>query len=177
MTLSEIERKANLLFRGAGSETTAIALRAIFYNLLTHPSSLEKLLAEIDSADRDGRLSRPYVRYTEAIKLPYMIACCKEGMRMHPSIALAFPRFIPPGGVEIAGTFLSAGYKVGINPAVVQFDRDIFGETVDEFIPERWLQGDAARMDRHMMVFGAGKRNCLGINVRVLHPYAKLFTS
>lgn len=96
-----------------------------------------------------------------------MIACCKEGMRLHPSIALSFPREIPAGGTEIAGTFLPAGYKVGINPAVVQYNQAVFGEDVEAFRPERWLNGDTAEMERCMMVFGSGKRTCIGINVSV----------
>ena len=156
---------SNVSTRGAGSETTAIALRAILYKLITHPQTLQKLRTELATAEEEGRLSRPFIRYSEAIKLPYTIACCKEAMRLHPSIALTFPRFVPAQGLKLSDTFLPAGYKVGISPAVLQYNRVVFGDDAQVFRPERWLGEGAARMERYMMVFGAGKRTCIGINV------------
>jgi len=38
-----------------------------------------------------------------------------------------------------------------MNAAVVQRDKRIFGEDADEFVPERWLGSDAARMERYML--------------------------
>lgn len=150
---------------GAGSETTAIALRAILYKLITHPSALQRLRDELTTAEREGRLSRPYIRYAETQKLPYLIACCKEGMRLHPSIALTFPREIPSSGLKIGSTYLAPGYKAGINPAVLHYNRDVFGEDADAFRPERWLGEGKEQMERCMFGFGAGKRACMGINV------------
>ena len=164
MLLEDVHEQAFVAI-GAGSETTAIALRAIMHNILTHPDVYRKLLAEIDAADRESRLSRPYIRYSEAIKLPYLIACCKEGMRMHPSIALTLPRVVGKGGLKIGDTYLSEGYKAGMNPAIVQFDQEIFGHDADQYKPERWLGDKSAQMDRHIMIFGYGKRNCIGLNV------------
>lgn len=84
---------------------------------------------------------------------------------------MTMPREIPEGGLKIGDTFLPAGYKVGVNPAVIHFDRDIFGADVDTFRPERWLEGNAAKMDRYMMNFGIGKRSCIGVNVSALNLF------
>lgn len=148
-----------------GSDTTAIAIRSIIYQILKNPAVYRKLLEEIDTADRAGHLSRPNVRYTEAIKLPYFVACCKEGMRLHPSISFPLPRHVPAGGKEIAGKFIPQGYRVGMSPATVHHDTEIFGSDAHAFNPERWFGDTAQRMDRYMFQFGYGNRNCIGRNV------------
>lgn len=77
------------------------------------------------------------------------------------------PRLVPPGGATISGFDFPAGYRVGINGSVIQYDKDVFGEDAESFRPERWIDGekDVMRMERTMMVFGAGARTCIGKNV------------
>lgn len=88
----------------AGSDTTAIALRSILYNLMKSPIAYEKLQKEIDDADAKGELSKP-IKYAEATKLQYLNAVCREGMRIHPSVAFPLPRNVPKGGATIAGRY------------------------------------------------------------------------
>ena len=148
----------------AGADTTAIAVNSILYHLMRNPAAYEKLTAEIDAAMADGTLSIP-VAYAEAIKLPYLKACINEGMRLHPSVGLTMPRLVPAGGATISGFYLPKGYHVGVNGAVVQYDKDVFGPDADNFNPNRWIEGDAVRMDKTMIPFGAGPRTCIGKNV------------
>ena len=131
---------------------------------MRNPIAYEKLSAEIDKAMTNGTLSMP-VAYAEAIKLPYLKACINEGMRLHPSVGLTMPRTVPAGGATISGFDFSAGYRVGINGAVVQYDKEIFGPDADSFNPDRWIEGDTVRMDRTMIQFGSGPRTCIGKNV------------
>lgn len=140
---------------------------------MRNPSAYDKLTAEIDAAVASGRLSTP-VAYVEAIKLPYLKSCINEGMRMHPSVALTMPRLIPPGGATISGFNFPEGYRVGINPAVVHYDKDVFGPDADNFNPDRWIEGDTVRMDRTMIQFGSGPRNCIGKNVSDWSPCQQL---
>ena len=151
--------------RFAGSDTTAIAIRSIIYHLMKDPKCMNKLVAEIDDFDSRGLLSKPQIKYAEAIKMPYLIACCKEGMRLHPSVGLGLPRHTPPGGVTIAGHFFPAGSRVSMNAAVIHYDQSIFGEDAAKFNPDRWNQSNAAMMDRHMLHFGQGSRTCIGMHV------------
>ncbi len=157
MTLPDILKN-----RFAGSDTTAIAIRSIFYHLMKDPTCMDKLVAEIDDFESRGLLSKPQIKYAEAIKMPYLTACCKEGMRLHPSVGLGLPRHTPPGGAIIAGHFFPAGSRVSINAAVIHYDQSIFGEDAAEFDPDRWIQSDAAMMGRHMLHFGGGSRTCIG---------------
>jgi cytochrome P450 len=130
------------------------------------PEVYEKLVGEIRKADSDGQLSRPYITYKEAVKLPYLDACCKEAMRLHPSIGLSLPRYVPAGGRQIAGHFFPAGTKVGVSAAVLHTNTVIFGEDAAIFNPDRWKDhAVAAERDRYMFHFGAGSRTCIGRNV------------
>jgi cytochrome P450 len=65
----------------------------------------------------------------------------------------------------IADTFIPAGYRVGVNAAVIHYNKNIFGDDADQFKPARWLEGDQKRMDKYMMHFGGGTRTCIGKNV------------
>jgi cytochrome P450 len=135
---------------------------------MKNPRAYERLVEEIDKAYADGNLSSPYITYAEAMKLPYLVACCKEAMRMHPSVGLGLPRHVPEGGKQICGQFFPAGSRVSINAAVVHFDEEIFGSDAAWFNPDRWLGDSAANMDRHMLHFGGGSRTCIGKNVWLL---------
>ncbi len=110
----------------------------------------EKLVKEIDGATVTGNLSYPRIKYAEAMQLPYLVACCKEGMRMHPSVGLTLPRVVPPGGCQIAGQWFPGGLHVGVNAAVIHMDKSIFGEDAETYNPDRWFREDAVKMERHM---------------------------
>lgn len=60
-----------MIFRVAGSDTTAAAARACFYYVIKNPRVYQALVAEIDRADKEGRLS-PFVTYKEFLELPYL---------------------------------------------------------------------------------------------------------
>jgi len=162
----------------AGSDTTAIALTAIFYLLHKHPHTLAKLRAEIEDAFATGKLTYP-IRYRDGIKLPYLHAVVMEAMRYHPSLGTGLPRVVPEGGAEVCGNYLPGGYGVIMNSAAVQFDKGVFGEDSEEFIPERWLRGGervAANMERHMLQFGYGPRICMGRHITNTEMYKLLPT-
>ena len=58
--------------------------------------------------DERGELSDT-ISFAETLKMPYLLAVCKEGMRLHPSVGLGLPRYVPEGGKEISGRFFSGG--------------------------------------------------------------------
>ena len=133
---------------------------------MRNSTAYEKLTTEVDTAVANGTLSIP-VAYAEAVKLPYLKGCINEGMRLHPSVGLTMPRHVPTGGATISGFHFPAGYRVGINGAVVHYDKEVFGLDAENFNPDRWIEGDAVRMEKTMIQFGAGPRTCIGKNVSV----------
>ncbi|KAF2728074.1 cytochrome P450 [Polyplosphaeria fusca] len=151
----------------AGADSTAIELRACFYYLMRIPTALAKLLAEIKEADAAGTLSSP-IKFSEAKRLPYLCACVKEACRLFPSVALGMQRHPPAEGMELCGKYIPSAYRVSINPAVVHYDKHVFGDDAQDFRPERWIEATEEQvraMDRAMLVFGAGTRTCTGQNI------------
>jgi cytochrome P450 len=63
---------------------------------------------EIHEAKLSGNLSQP-ATFNETLKLPYLQACIKEGLRIHPATGLPLPRLVPQGGATIAGQHLPEG--------------------------------------------------------------------
>lgn len=127
--------------RFAGSDTTAISLRSLFYYVLKNPRTYDKVIEEILTADERGELSE-YVTYNEAQRLPYFQACMREALRMHPAVGQLLERVVPPEGAPVAGVFLPGGTIVGMNPWVAARDRKVYGADVDVFRPERWIDAD-----------------------------------
>ncbi|GKZ25809.1 hypothetical protein AbraIFM66951_000790 [Aspergillus brasiliensis] len=154
----------------AGSDTTGISLRAIVYFLVKNPTAYKKLQAEVDAANRAGKLSH-YVSYAECLELPYLQAVMKEAMRCHPGVSYPLERIVPETGVKLCGVQLESGTIVSVNAAVIHQDTSIFGEDAASFRPERWTESDEERvkfMDRHLMTFGYGSRTCIGKNISIM---------
>ncbi len=178
----------------AGSDTTAILLRTILYNLLRHPRSLQQLQIELREAADRGNLSDDAVGWSEAKDLPFLDACIKEAGRLHPPFGLQLERIVPAGGAVICGKRLAAGTIVGINAWVAHRDESVFGSNASTWDPNRWLCADEGRrklMERSLLTvrprnpfmrgqgltlrsflqFGAGHRSCIGKNISQLETY------
>jgi cytochrome P450 len=125
----------------AGSDSTAIGLRAILYFLCRTPQAYTKLQNEIDNAYDSGAASSP-IRYIEGTKLEYLNAVITEALRAHAATGFVLEREVPEGGVTISGTFIPAGTIVGINSWVMHANKEVYGEDAEEFRPERWFESE-----------------------------------
>ncbi|KAL2755538.1 hypothetical protein ACRALDRAFT_1071201 [Sodiomyces alcalophilus JCM 7366] len=165
----------------AGSETTAISLAAVFYYLLRTPPALARLRAELDDAARAGHFHDCHsglVTWAESQKLPYLDACIKEAFRLHPAAGLPLERIVPEPGMEIAGRFVKGGTIVGCSAWIIHRRKEIWGDDVDVYRPERWIPGpgDAEEkrvreMNGMLFHFGMGSRTCIGKNISLLEIY------
>ncbi|KAI0433726.1 cytochrome P450 [Xylaria sp. FL1042] len=171
----------------AGSETTAISLSAVFYNLLRNPDILARLRSELDGAARAGAFADNelgIVTWAESQRLPYLDACIKEAFRMYPAAGLPLERIVPEPGVDIAGHYVRGGTIVGCSAWLIHRRPEIFGDDVDVYRPERWLVDEALpeaqreereqrvrEMNGHMFQFGMGARTCIGKNISLLEMY------
>lgn len=136
----------------AGSDTTAISLRAVLYYLYQDPTRLAILRKEIEDKTNSGEASQP-ITYKETLNLPYLQAVIKEALRLHPATGLPLSREVPQGGAHICGRLFPEGNVVGINAWVAHANRSVFGEEAHEFRPERWLvdTSTSARLDRYFV--------------------------
>jgi cytochrome P450 len=112
-------------------------------------------------------------QWNETSGLQYLDAVVKEALRLHTPVGLILERVVPQDGTTICGRPFQRGTIVGCNPYVVAHDSSIYGKQydVDEFWPERWLEADEStrsEMDRCSLVFGGGKRTCIGRNISLL---------
>ncbi|CAG8954438.1 hypothetical protein HYFRA_00006065 [Hymenoscyphus fraxineus] len=155
----------------AGADTTAISQKAIVYQVLKNPSVLAKLVTEIDAAN----IPFP-ATYATTQKLPYLQAVIKEALRIHPPVGQILERIVPAQGLGLPdGREIPSGTIVGMNPWVVTRNKEIYGEDVELFRPERWLKGedeteDIAEARLKIMkdldfAFGGGNRICTGKNL------------
>ena len=164
----------------AGSDTTAISLRAILYYTMKNKRVMDKLRGELHAAVDMGKVSNP-VSWKQSQELPYLDAVIKEALRLHPAVGLLLERVVPDGGLQLPnGPLLPRGTIVGSNPWIIH-RHSVFGDKAEDFIPERWLRGEdeseiafegrRQNMVRATLTFGAGPRTCIGKNISLLEIY------
>ena len=144
----------------AGSDTTAILLRTILYNLLRYPATMHQLQQELQEAADKGELSTDAVTWSEAKDLPFLDACIKEAGRLHPPFGLQLERVVPPEGAVICGKPFKAGTIVGINAWVAHRDESVFGSNASIWDPSRWLcedEGQRKTMERSLLTVSPTK--------------------
>lgn len=151
--LSEI---GNLV--GAGADTTSIGIRSVLAQLILHPEDYGRVQEEVDEAAKgqpSGNMS-----YTVLDKLPFLNACIKEALRLHPSILWQLPREAPAAGIEIAGHFIPSSATISMSPIAQNRDVATFGADANDWNPHRWMVSEAnpeakiKEMDRYNVTVG-----------------------
>ncbi|KAI5804901.1 cytochrome P450 [Geopyxis carbonaria] len=160
----------------AGSDSTAIALLSCVYYVSQYPEVQKKLSEEIKEFERKGLISNP-IKYTEAVKMPYLQAVVKEAMRLYPSFGGTWPRIVAKGGYEILpNVWVPGGTDVGVCAYVSNRDTATFGKDANQFCPERWLPLDGERskeLEKLQCTFGYtySSRVCIGKNLAMMELY------
>ncbi|MCJ1392180.1 hypothetical protein MMC18_005047 [Xylographa bjoerkii] len=158
----------------AGSDTTAATMGGTLLHLVTNTRVLQRLRIEMDAAISSGKVSRPVIQTSEAKQLPYLQACIREGLRANVPLSPGFAKLVPKEGDILAGRHVPGGTRVYHNTRGVLRNKDVFGEDVDVYRPERWLSDGTGgkgtergeRLTRMLkdieLNFGYGKWGCLG---------------
>jgi cytochrome P450 len=189
LTPQILQMTANQLknFFFAGHDTTAIMLQRVIYALLIHPKALAAIRAEHDAVfgsvdPREVFLAGPE---QTAKSLPYTSACIKEALRLWPPASSA--RLAPWGSgfnvrLEDGREVCLDGAVLYINHYLIGRDRRVYGDTVDDFIPERWLNElNLSAADKEgsrpgggefptgaWRAFERGPRSCIGQELAIL---------
>lgn len=163
------------LFMFAGHDTTSILMQWAFYELSRSPQQRRALSAELDElfgTDVDpetigAKLLGP--GGPELLnQMTYAAGVIRETLRLHPPAASV--RMTPPGAdfqLALPGgkTICPDGCIMYLNSFVIQHDENVWGENVDEFVPERWL-GDTSWMPPgSWRPFERGPRSCIGLEL------------
>ena len=139
--------------------------------IITSRATYDTLTAEIEHGERDGRISWPVIRDTEAKELPYLQACIKKGLRMQPPVTGLSLKEVPEGGDVIHGFPIPAGMQVGLAQWAMQGKKDVSGADAVVFRPERWLAGKVDVERRRIMdrstepILPSGRYGCLGRSI------------
>ncbi|KAL1848924.1 hypothetical protein Daus18300_013433 [Diaporthe australafricana] len=138
-------------FLFAGHDTTGILLSWMFYELSRTPHALQTVRSELDSlfgpdphpsAVRDRLLSPGGQELLH--RMPYSSAVIKETLRLWPPAGTA--RLTAPGtGVTVKTAngeeYPLEGVHVYNCAIMIQRDPAVYGDSADDFVPERWLDG------------------------------------
>lgn len=167
-------------FLFAGHDTTSIVLQWTFYELSRTPHVLKAIRDELDEIFgvdcgidqmRDKLCSSQGEELTS--RMYYVSAVIKEILRLYPPSGSA--RYMSPGSgftVQLpddGGTLCLDGMVVYNCNTLVHRDEAVYGDTKDDFIPERWLDSNPHRTPPSAWrPFERGPRNCIGQELAML---------
>ena len=155
----------------AASETPAKVLSLIFFHLMSTPQTMQRLRTELDGAKIH---SAHALELSQLEQLRYMTAVIKEGLRLHSGISARSQRVAPTEALHYKDWTIPAGTPISSISYFVHNNTDIFPEP-RMFRPERWLvAAETERLDRYLVAFGRGTRNCVGINLGMAELYLVL---
>ncbi|CAI2327088.1 unnamed protein product [Caenorhabditis sp. 36 PRJEB53466] len=149
------------VFLLAGFDTTALSLSYATYLLATHPEIQHKLQEEVDRECPD-----PDITFDQLAKLKYMELVMKESLRLYPLATTANTRKCMRE-TTINGLTIEEGVHVQVDTWTMHHNPRIWGEDVEEFKPERWLDPKTERLEHTgaYIPFGSGPRQCIGMRL------------
>jgi sterol 14-demethylase len=141
----------------AGHHTTSGTAAWTLIELLRHPEWLQRVFEELDELYADGSS----VSFQSLREIPYLDACVKETLRLHPPLVLLLR--VAQQDLEVAGVAIKQGELVGATPAVSNRLPEVFPDA-EEFRPERYLDPrfEDTSNPWTWIPFGAGKHRCVG---------------
>lgn len=163
-----------VLIATAGSETTAWAITIATYHVMRNPQVLKKLREELRTISAEIPTGCTVPSWSALEKLPYLTAVVKEGTRLAGGMLSRLPR-IYDQPIKYKEWIIPAGTPIAMTPHLVLIDEKIFPKP-RKFDPERWLDRvdegvTTSRLDKYIVAFGKGSRNCIGIHL----AYAQLY--
>ncbi|RBR24524.1 uncharacterized protein FIESC28_02720 [Fusarium coffeatum] len=156
-----------------GMETSPRALLWLFAAAVAaNKDFIKRAQAELDAVIGRDRLPR----FSDRSSLAYIDAIVAELMRWRPVSPGGIPRRADEQddyqGIKIVknATVVANAWSIGRDAAA--FDPTL-GD-LEEFVPERWLDGDQMKTSLPIPVFGQGRRSCQGKRVALDGGFANV---
>ncbi|CAG8462428.1 5674_t:CDS:10 [Acaulospora morrowiae] len=150
----------------AGSDTTSFTTTMVFAMLVENPEVMKKLTEELDEALKDDE-SGKFPSHGKLKDLTYLNCVVNETLRLHPISHDAGPGKVTTEDTVLGGYLIPKGTMLGANIFQLHHSAKYWGEDVNEFKPERWLNPDKIPKDC-FIPFSAGTRNCIGNNFALM---------
>ncbi|CAG8474783.1 15421_t:CDS:2 [Dentiscutata heterogama] len=162
--LTEFEIQDQIMeFVIAGSDTGSLTINMALIMLLYHPEKLEALVSELDSLNLHQSSSTLIPSHDSLKNLKYLNAVIYETLRLFPASIGGILRQTTKDTV-IDGYFIPKDTAVSASIWTVHKSKEIWGPDADDFVPERWINSKNSSMKNAFYGFGAGSRNCIGVN-------------
>ncbi|WCJ36604.1 cytochrome P450 family 76 subfamily C polypeptide 2 [Euphorbia peplus] len=147
-----------LEFLGAGSDTTTTTIEWAMTELLKNKQAMEKLEQELEIEVIGETIDESQVAH-----LPYLNACVKETLRLHPPAPFLLPHRAPEA-CEIMDYTIPKHAQLLVNVWAIGRDSSAWEDPLS-FKPERFLSTnvDFKGRDFGLIPFGSGRRTCPGL--------------
>jgi cytochrome P450 len=159
-TQKRLEDEALTIVAG-GVETTAYTLVIATFHIINTPHIYEALHNELVSA----MPNRSNLDLQTLEQLPYLKACIMEAIRLSYGLSARNPR-THNEPIRYKEWIIPARTCLSMSIPDMSHDEEIFPQS-RKFVPERWLgdakTADGTPLERFMVSFGRGTRNCLGM--------------
>ncbi|KAF7130969.1 hypothetical protein CNMCM5793_003904 [Aspergillus hiratsukae] len=148
----------------AGSDSTALTLCAILYELVRHPEQIARLREEVEPFVGKGE-----VLGSDIALLDHLNGVINEALRMYPVVPGALWRKTPAEGIQVEGVHIPGEMTVSC-PQYVMGRSELCYAQPDEFIPERWYKyPDLIKHRSAFAPFSLGPYNCIGRPLALLN--------
>lgn len=160
----------------AGTLTTAWTLEVIMYWLIRQPSTLQKLKEELRTVMPENNTIVPLPKLEQ---LPYLNAVMKEGLRLSYGVTCRLARSCPDKEMSYTDPAtgkiwsIPAGTPLGMTSVQIHHNETLFPNS-KLFSPERWLTPSAHSLEKYLVSFTAGARQCLGKDLAASELYISL---
>ncbi|MCJ1457978.1 hypothetical protein MMC28_008347 [Mycoblastus sanguinarius] len=154
----------------AGTVSTGHTLSTTTFHVLDNPEILCKLQDELKTVMPNADASPSW---TQLERLPYLTAVIKEGLRIGYGFPHRMQRVSPDVALQFHDWTIPVGTPVSMSSLMIHDNPSIFPNP-RTFDPERWLQPSTKRLEKYLVPFSRGSRQCAGMALAYSELYLGL---